>query len=287
MAVGVGGDMSGIAEDYLVDNYLNDTRNYVLKKSVHIEADFDRRFPVQETAWLADLNTARKIPSAIVAYAALEDPAVEDLLRQHLGTGGPVKGIRQILCWHENPSYRFVARSDLMRNSQWRAGFAKLSKYGLSFDLMVYPHQLDDAADLAAAFPETSIIVNHGAMPIDRSADGLRAWRNRLRVLARCENVAMKVSGLGQTNWAWTEDTMLPVVRDLVEIFGPRRAMFASNFPVDRTYSSFDRLYQAFEAAVADLSSEEQHDLFYATADRVYRLQDIGCDPHAGGWNEA
>lgn len=159
-----------------------------------------------------------------------------------------------------------------MRDTQWRAGFARLSRLGLSFDLLLYPGQLADAAELASAFPDTLIIMEHAAMPVDRSDEGLAHWRAGLKELAKRENVLMKVSGLGQTDWNWTEKSMYPMVRDLIEIFGPKRAMFASNFPVDRVYGSFDALYGAFENAVADLSQDEQTALFCETANRAYGL---------------
>ncbi|WP_204113626.1 amidohydrolase family protein [Shimia biformata] len=272
MHVGVGGNIESIASDYVLDDYRADTGSYHLLASVHIEADYDRPFAVDETAWLARLRQDQGGPDAVVAYAALESADLDRTLDGHMAHGDFVKGIRQILCHHDNPDFRFVQRGDLMRDPQWRTGFAALSRRGLSFDMMIYPHQLADAADLASDFPDCQIILNHGAMPFDRSAEGLAHWRSGLRDLARRENVVMKVSGLGQTDWSWTVDSMRPMIRDLIEIFGPDRAMFASNFPVDKAYSSFDALYQTFETVVADLSDDEQEALFWRTADHVYRL---------------
>lgn len=272
MEIGVGGDLNSISKDYSADDYLDDTKNYVLKKSVHIEAAYDRPHCVDETEWLARIIADKNIPSAIVAYTALQSSNVEETLDRHAAHGDIVKGIRQILCWHDNPAFRMVDRNDLLNDRDWRSGFAKLSKYNLSFDLMIYPHQLDDASALAEAFPDTSIIVNHAAMPLDRSAEGLSQWKMGLSKLARNENVSIKVSGLGQTDWQWTDQSMRPVIRDAIEVFGTERSMFASNFPVDKAYSSFDALYQSYEKAVSDFSDEEKHALFCGNAERIYRL---------------
>lgn len=272
MEIGVGGDLNSIANDYSSDDYFADTKNYDLKKSVHIEAAYDRRFPVDETEWLASIMAGQSVPSAIVAYAAMQDPNVEETLDRHLAHGSIVKGIRQILCWHDNPAFRMVDRGDLFGDPMWQSGFAKLSKYNLSFDLMIYPNQLDSASALAAAFPNTAIIVNHAAMPIDRSEEGLSQWKNGLSKLAKNENVSIKISGLGQTDWQWTDQSMRRVIRDVLEVFGTSRSMFASNFPVDRAYSSFDALYRTYEKAVADLSEDEKHALFFENALRIYRL---------------
>lgn len=272
MPRGVYGDIESISKDYLLSDYRNDTKNYNLRASVHIEAHYDRSVPVEETAWITKVADEFGGPEAIVVYAALEAPNVQDVLDQHLAYGDRIRGVRQILCNHENPTYSFVDRADLMRDAQWREGFGRLEGLGLVFDLLVYPHQLDDAADLATAFPETQIILEHGAMPHDRSAEGLAYWRAGLRKLAERENVTIKASGLGQTDWNWTQQSMGSMVRDIVDIFGPKRTMFASNFPVDKAYNSFDAYYAAYEAAVADLSVDEQNDLFLGTADRIYRL---------------
>jgi predicted TIM-barrel fold metal-dependent hydrolase len=272
MPKGVYGDLESISKDYLLSDYHEDTKTYNLLASVHIEAHYDRSLPVEETEWISKVSDEFGTPEAIVAYAKLEDPNVQETLEAHLAYGPRVKGIRQILCHHENPAYCFVDRGDLMGDTQWRKGFGLLKGLDLTFDLLVYPHQLWDAADLADAFPETEIILEHGAMPHDRSAEGLAYWRDGLRNLAKRENVTIKASGLGQTDWNWTQDSMCPMVRDIVDIFGPDRAMFASNFPVDSVYASFDDYYAAYERAVADLSKDEQDALFWGNANRVYRL---------------
>ncbi|GAA6209861.1 amidohydrolase [Cognatishimia sp. WU-CL00825] len=272
MPRGIYGDIESISKDYLLSDYRDDTKNYNLCASVHIEAHYDRSAPVEETAWITNVADEFGGPDAIVVYAALEAPNVQEVLDQHLAYGDRIKGVRQILCNHENPSYSFVDRADLMRDARWREGFGRLEGLGLTFDLLVYPHQLADAADLAEAFPETQIILEHGAMPHDRSAEGLAYWRAGLCKLAERENVTIKASGLGQTDWNWTQQSMGSMVCDIVDIFGPKRTMFASNFPVDKVYNSFDAYYAAYEAAVADLSADEKNDLFLGTADRVYRL---------------
>lgn len=272
MAEGVFGNVEVISKDYLLKDYLEDTKGYNLLASVHIEADYDRSVPVQETAWITQVADEFGGPQGIVGYAALEDPAVQAVLENHMGYGGRVKGIRQILCNHSNPAYSFVDRGDLMRDAQWRKGFALLKQYDLSFDLLCYPHQLEDAAELAATFPDTQIILEHGAMPHDRSEAGLKRWRAGLSMLAKQENVTIKASGLGQTDWYWTRASMCPMVCDIVDIFGPDRTMFASNFPVDKVYASFDAYFEAYAEAVSDLSEDEQSALFWGNANRVYRL---------------
>jgi predicted TIM-barrel fold metal-dependent hydrolase len=142
----------------------------------------------------------------------------------------------------------------------------------LSFDLQLYPSQMADAAALAATHGDTMIILNHAGMPVDRDAEALSLWRTGMRALATQPNVWVKISGLGMVDWRWTEDSIRPFVLETIEIFGPDRCMFASNFPVDKLYSSFDVLYDAFKRIVSDFSIGERRKLFSDTALAVYRI---------------
>jgi predicted TIM-barrel fold metal-dependent hydrolase len=93
-----------------------------------------------------------------------------------------------------------------------------------------------------------------------------------MKALAECDNVVAKISGLGMVDHAWNEASIRSFVLETIEIFGPDRAMFGSNFPVDRLYGSFDALYGAFEAIVAGFSETEQAKLFHDNARRYYRI---------------
>jgi predicted TIM-barrel fold metal-dependent hydrolase len=116
------------------------------------------------------------------------------------------------------------------------------------------------------------MVVNHTGMPLDRDEEGLAAWRTGMRALAAVPNVTVKISGLGMVDHNWTEAGIRPFVLGAIDYFGPDRAMFGSNFPVDKLYSSFDALYGAFENIVASFSESEKAKLFHDNALRVYRI---------------
>jgi predicted TIM-barrel fold metal-dependent hydrolase len=182
------------------------------------------------------------------------------------------RGIRHIVNWHPDLAKTYVSRPDLLTDPAWLAGFALLRKYGLSFDLQLYPSQMADAARLAARHPDTLIILNHAGMPVDRDAEAIALWRRGMGGLAAAPNVLVKISGLGMVDWHWTEASIRPFVLETIEIFGVGRSMFASNFPVDRLYSSFDTLYRAFKNIVADFQPAERRKLFHDNATAAYRL---------------
>ena len=267
----VAGDVAPIAKSYLLDDYLADAANQNLVKSVHVDAGFDPSQPVEETRWLQSIAGQRGFPHGIVARAELHRSDVEATLAAHCRFPN-TRGIRHIVNWHPDPAKTYVAKADFLTDTAWLRGFALLKRYNLSFDLQLYPSQMADAAALAAAHGDTTIILNHAGMPVDRDPEALALWRTGMRALAAQPNVWVKISGLGMVDWRWTEESIRPFVLNTIEIFGPDRCMFASNFPVDKLYSSFDALYGAFKRIVSDFSVGERRKLFSDTALAVYRI---------------
>jgi predicted TIM-barrel fold metal-dependent hydrolase len=169
-----------------------------------------------------------------------------------------------------------------MGDRRWRDGYARLERHGLSFDLQTPWWHLAEAAALARDFPRTQIVVNHTALPADRSAEGLAAWRAALAVAAREPNIALKISGLGVRGEAWRRAANAPIVLDAIGIFGVDRCLFASNFPVDSLVGSFDTIYSGFAAIVAGLPLDAQRRLFCGNAARIYRIPEAAVDEEAG-----
>ena len=239
--------------------------------SVHIEAGWDRSDPIGETAWLSQLAHTQRLPTVLVVYAPLNDPGVGKVLEAQIACP-LVRGVRFVLSWHEDPRKSFVQRSDYMVDQQWLRGFALLAQFNLSFDLMLYPGQMADAARLAARFPETLILVNHAGSPADRDSEGMSCWRRGLRALAAQPNVRIKISDLVAYDHDWTLESLRPVVLECIEAFGTDRAMFASDFPVAGLHATYDQVFGSFKTIVADLSPAEQRCLFHDNAQRDYRI---------------
>jgi predicted TIM-barrel fold metal-dependent hydrolase len=186
-----------------------------------------------------------------------------------------VRGVRFIVSWHEDARKRFVERSDYMMDAQWREGFARLAPLGLSFDLMLFPGQMADAARLAADFPSTQIILNHAGSPVDRDSEGMALWRRGLKLLAAQPNIAIKISDLVAYDHHWTLESLREVVLACVEAFGPRRSLFASDFPVAGLHASYDECFDSFKAITSDFSADEQQAMFCDNARRLYRIADL------------
>jgi len=268
------GEYGSLARTHEVKEFLADADGIEVLKVVHIDAGHDPADPLAETKWLQSLVDApgsRGMPQGIVAYADLAAPGVDALLAAHAAHPN-VRGIRQILNVHPDPFYDYVGRH-FMREPAWREGFKQLRRHGLSFDLQIYPAQMAEAAALAQENPQTQIVLNHAGMFVDRSeVEGWRAWRDGMRLLAGCPNVAVKISGLGMLDHAWTVESIRPYVLETIDAFGVKRCMFASNFPVDRLYGSYADLWRAFAEVVRGAAEGERIALFRENAERVYRI---------------
>lgn len=265
------GDVAPIARrSYGLSDYFADAQGWNIAGLVHVECGLPKKDQLSETDWLQSLADAHGAPQGIVAGAELNDPDVEALLEAHAARPN-VRGIRQIVNWHADPMKTYTTRN-LIEDADWRRGFSLLGKYGLSFDLQLYPSQMPAAAALAAAHPDTQIIVNHAGMPTDRDKEGVEAWRRGMSLLARQPNVAAKISGLGMVDRAWTEESIRPFVLETIELFGAGRAMFASNFPVDRIHGPFGTHFSAYDSITRTFSASERADLFANNAARFYCL---------------
>jgi len=269
------GDLTPICRNYQLDDFLTDARQQSLVKSVHLQAGISLPESVEETAWLqtiADDPASGGFPHAIVAFADFPDPMVEAVLERQAAHRN-LRGIRYILNYEPGePLYCAAERGDWLTDPDWRRGYALLAKYDLSFDLQIFWHQMGDALDLARAFPEIQMILNHTGMPRKCDADYVAHWRQAMRQLAEAPNVATKISGLGMYYPDWTAEVIRPFVIDTIDVFGIDRCMFASNFPVDKLSSGYDQIWQAFDQLTADFGAEERQKLFHDNAARFYRL---------------
>ncbi len=274
LPAGITGDVTPIASPYLLDDYLRDAAAHDSRvrvaKIVHVEAGAHSAHSLAETRWLQSLADTRGFPHAIVAHAELEKPEVATLLADHAAHRN-VRGIRQIINWHPDPAKTYTPR-DLLADESWQRGFALLARYGLSFDLQIYPSQMPSAARLAARHPDTPMILNHTGMPCDKDAAGIEAWRTGMRALAAQPNVSVKISGLAMLDWRWTRDSLKPFVLETLETFGAERVMIASNFPVDRLFGTFAGFTGAYLSLLGGASESERSKLFARNAERIYKI---------------
>ena len=262
--------------------------------------------PVGETEFVngvAAMATSRiygpaRICAGIVGRADLRlGAAVEEVLTAHIGAGGGrFRGIRFITAWDADASLvnpLAAVPPGLLGDATFRAGFAKLAPLGLSFDAWLFHPQLDELTDLARAFPETPICLNHvgGVLGIGPYAgkrnEIFTRWSRSIQALAGCPNVVVKLGGLGMRINGFgfekpadppSSETLAaawrPYMETCIDAFGVERAMFESNFPVDKGSYAYGTGWNAFKRLTERASAAEKTALFSGTATRFYRLDD-------------
>jgi predicted TIM-barrel fold metal-dependent hydrolase len=180
-----------------------------------------------------------------------------------------------MLNWDTVPGRSFAEHGDYMSSDAWRRGFDLLARMGLRFDMQIWPNQMQEAAALVAAYPDARVALNHTGFPIDRDPESMDMWRAGMRALATNGNVSVKISGLGMLDHNWTANSIRPIVLEAIDIFGPDRAMFASNFPVDKLYTDYATIFRAFSEITADFTPAERERLFAGTAIEFYDLTPV------------
>ncbi|MYC00855.1 MAG: amidohydrolase family protein, partial [Chloroflexi bacterium] len=275
---------------YFLDELLVDTADLNVRQTVFIEcgamyraAGDEAMRPVGETEYVAGVSAQSasgmygdmRACTGIVSHAdLLLGSAVGEVLDAHMEMSTRFRGIRHHASWDPSPDVpnsRIVHEGHLYLNETYRAGFAELGKRNLSFEAWLYHPQIPELTDLARAFPETTIILNHLGGPLGvgpyagRHDEIFPGWKDTITELATCDNVVAKVGGIQMVinGFGWHEqerapssDEMLAVNRrwyeHTIQSFGPDRCMFESNFPVDKASCSYTNMYNQFFKLVAD-----------------------------------
>ena len=237
-----------------------------------------------------------RINAGIISRVDLADgDNARALLEAHIAAGrGRFKGIRYSTAWDPHREIRTTARTlppGLLLSAPVSRGVRHVADLGLVLNLRLYHYQLSDAAIFAAQNPDVSLVLDHLGGPFGfgpyagQREEGFAAWKKALLEVARHRNVVVKIGGLGSKTLGFDfrewpappsgEDlaqAWRPYVETAVEAFGPERAMFESNFPVDQMSSPYVVLWNAFKHLTRNYSVDERTALFNGTAARVYAI---------------
>jgi predicted TIM-barrel fold metal-dependent hydrolase len=265
------GPYEPIRRDYPIEEFRADIAGSGVVKSVYVQTNWPPERYEDEAAWVQRTADATGWPHAIVAYADFSANDVRPQL-DRLSLYPLVRGVRMQLHWHENPQYRFAARRDLAADPTIRRNIGRLADYGLSFDLQVFAPQMADAALLAESCPKVVFVLQHAGMLEDLSLAGRSEWRAGMVRLAACTNVTSKLSGLGTFLHRNDPAHVAGVVHETVRIFGAGRCLFGSNFPIEKLWTPYGALIEAFRAAVGSLPAKDRQAVLHDTAMSVYRI---------------
>ena len=207
------------------------------------------------------------------------------------------RGIRHRGAWDADPAVlgtAFNHMPQLYADRRLREGFGELARRGMTFDAFVLEPQIADVTALARAFPEVAIVLDHCGTPLNtgtyrgRLNERFDPWRSAIRELATCSNVSIKLGGLAMSQCGMPEEgpaaglssetlaaMWRPYIETCIEAFGPDRAMFESNYPVDKWGASYPVLWNAFKRLTSGASADEKRALYAGTAARVYGIEDL------------
>lgn len=245
--------------NYLAEDYIAETRSANVTKAIHVQAAIGSPDPVTETAWLQAAADRTGFPHAIVAHADLRDPDVEAVLERHCAFPN-MRGIRDF------------SHGDYLVAADFRRGFSLQEKYNLVSSIAVPWQEMGKLRDLANAFPNITIVVDHTGLPEERTDEYFANWKSGMETAATCDNIRWKISGLGMSDQTWTVDSIRRWVLASIETFGVDRCIFGTNWPVDWLWSTYDNQISAYTEIIAEFSREEQTALFSRNAEELYRI---------------
>lgn len=296
-----------ITKPHLPADYQEEVGKEPVEGIVHVEAGWNGKNPVDETRWLEGLNSSGPgTIKGIVAFVDLtaDNEQVEQQLKDHIAASSKVCGIRDMIAWHENKMvFDFAKEPYRSKSTAFRESFPLLAKCNLTFETMCYSPQLDELVELAEAFPEQKILVDHVGVPagvagmyagpyagigendVEREQI-IQDWKASMIKLGRCPNAYCKVSGFGMPVFGFgfanekeppTTDTLVeklsPFVLFCIQVFGARRCIFGSNFPVDKvSVPNLDTYIDVYKRILATLPTADQEMVFRGTAIEFYGL---------------
>jgi len=252
------GDASRMFRRFDVDTYQAETARWNVEKFINVAAATGRH-SIEETIELDTNAHARGGPDAIVGGLPPTDTVAEaiELIDRQM-TASRFRGVRPM-----GANMGPLPDAGVLHALQERS---------LLFELMTHPDQLRVAGAQLADFGDLTVVVEHTGWPRSNSDEEHSLWRAGINALAGVgDNVVCKLSGLAMPLQSMGVDAFAPWLEYAIESFGVDRCMFASNFPVDAMYGTFDELYTAFSAVTAGLDSESRGKLFARNAERVYR----------------
>ncbi len=265
------GPYEAIRRDYPIGEFLADLAGTGVTQSVYVQCNWAKDRFEDEVAYVQQAADETGFPQAIVGYADFLATDVRPQLDRLTKYPG-MRGLRMQLQWHENPQYQFASGPDLARDPTLQKNVAHLADYGWTFDLQVFAGQMAGAAELAASAPKVTFILQHAGMLEDLSPDGWARWRKGMRLLAAQPNIVSKLSALGTFIHKNDPDHIAAIVRETIDIFGPARCLFGSNFPVEKLWTGYSDLITAYRSAIEPLGEMVARAAFRDTAARVYRL---------------
>lgn len=253
----IGDNMAHIRRDFLPADLEREMGAVGMDAVVAVQA----RTSLDETQWLVELAGKHAFIRGVVGWVPLCDSSLDDHLA---GLAGKICGVREVC---QGQPEGFMLRPGFV------SGVRRLAGFGMAYDILIFESQLKEATHLVDLCPNQTFVLDHLAKPPIGSGK-IDVWKESFRELSKRENVYCKVSGMvTEADFQnWKKEHLRPCFEAALEMFGPRRLMFGSDWPVCLVAADYARWFGVMEEFVAALSTAEQAEIFGGTAMRAYRL---------------
>ena len=255
----IGKEMAVIKRDFLPEDLEPILEKNNIDGSIAVQVEASEA----DTDFLLELASRFDFIKGVVGWLDLRADDLEEKL-EHYCSFPVLKGIRHTV---------YDTRGEFLLNPLFQRGLRKFQKYGLSFDLLVFPYQLRSAVELAQKLPQQQFVLNHLAKP--NISKGVNVeWINGIRQLAECKNVYAKLSGMvtETDRFQWKQEDFQPFLEAMVEAFGTDRLMFGSDWPVSTCAAAYEETLGIVEKFFKAFSGTEKEAVFGGNAARFYRL---------------
>jgi predicted TIM-barrel fold metal-dependent hydrolase len=266
------GPYEPLRRDYLAAEYVADAIAAGIGAAVYVQANWPLERSVDEVRWVQSVHEETGWPHAIVGSADLFSDDAGEVFAAQAAASPLMRGIRLQLHWHEDERFRFASAPDRMRDPVLRRNLAGLADYGWLFELQVFPGQMADAARLVAEFPGVTFVLVHSGMLESADERHLAPWREGMQQLAAQPNVVTKLTGQGTFVHRVDRELISLVAGTALELFGARRCLWGTNFPIESLWTDMGALVRAWLDALAGRPVEERREVLAGTARRVYAL---------------
>ena len=253
-------ELGVLYRDYLPDELAPILSRNGVSKTVLVQASNS----VAESHWLLNLANENSFIAGVVGWVDLMSPIVDAQLDE-LSAHSKFKGVRHLV--ESEPDDDWLIQPSVL------SGLRQLSRYRLSYDLLVHTRHLKYVLQVVESVPELAFVIDHLAKP-PIAKNEMKEWSQALKPLASYPNVHCKLSGLvTEANWtSWKSDDLRPFVEYALELFGTERLMFGSDYPVCLLAASYDRVLDAFQEILEPLSDADREKIFSNNAAKFYRL---------------
>lgn len=242
--------MNVLKRDYLPEDLNPLLREAGVEATVVVQA----RQTIEETIWLLELADHYSFVKAVVGWMDLRSSKLPAEL-EIFSDKAKLVGLRHVI--QDEPDPEFMLQKDFL------AGISKLKDYNLSYDLLIFPHQLQSCIKMVGLFPEQKFVLNHMAKPPVRNKV-LEPWKTGIQKLAEFPNVCCKISGIiTEADWnSWRYEDLLPYLDVVTQAFGTKRLMVGSDWPVCRLAGEYSHVIQVAKSYFKNFSEPEKRSIF-------------------------